>query len=54
MFDAQPSLDQGGQLSELATCCGIAHGNALLFLGPSSTTHLAVSIGREAIRHIPA
>lgn len=44
----------GGSASDqLATCRWIAHGDALLFLGPPGTgkTHLAVSIGREAIRH---
>ena len=32
-FEAQPSLDPG-QLRDLATCRWIAHGDAVLFLGP--------------------
>ncbi|MDF3156388.1 IS21-like element helper ATPase IstB [Mesorhizobium sp. XAP10] len=50
-FDAQPSLDQR-QIRELATCRWIAHGDTVLFLGLPGTgkTHLAVALGREAIR----
>jgi DNA replication protein DnaC len=50
-FGAQPSLDPG-QIRELATGRFIANGEAVLLLGPPGVgkTHLAVGIGREAIR----
>jgi DNA replication protein DnaC len=52
-FDAQPWLDQP-QIWELATCRWIAHGDTVLFLELPGTgkTHLAVALGREAIRQI--
>ena len=50
-FAAQPSLDPW-QIRELATCRWVAHGEALLLLGPPGVgkTHLAIAFGRAAIR----
>jgi DNA replication protein DnaC len=50
-FAAQPSLDPG-QVRDLAACRWVANGDALLVLGPPGVgkTHLAVGLGREAIR----
>lgn len=50
-FSAQPSVDPR-QIRELAACRWIANGEALLLLGPPGVgkTHLAIGLGREAIR----
>jgi DNA replication protein DnaC len=50
-FAAQPSLDPR-QIRELAASRWVAHGEALLRLGPPGVgkTHLAIALGRAAIR----
>jgi DNA replication protein DnaC len=50
-FAAQPSVD-ATQVRELAACRWVANGESLLLLGPPGVgkTHLAIGLGREAIR----
>jgi DNA replication protein DnaC len=50
-FAAQPSLDRR-QIRELAACRWVAHGEALLLLGPSGVgkTHLAIALAHAVIR----
>src|ERR1700740_984882 len=50
-FAAQPSVDPR-QIRELAACRWVAHGEALLLLGPPGVgaAHLAIALGRAAIR----
>lgn len=51
-FSAQPSLD-AKQVRDLAACRWVANGDALLIQGPPGVgkSHLAIALGREAIRH---
>jgi DNA replication protein DnaC len=50
-FTAQPSIDPR-QIRELAACRWVAHGDAVLLLGPPGVgkSHLAIGLGRAAIR----
>jgi DNA replication protein DnaC len=48
-FAAQPSLDRN-QIRELAACRWVAHGDALLLLGPPGVGKTHLAMGCEAIR----